>query len=158
MTVCVQPSIWIFSLFGCCLPFLCIPLIDCLARQKLSYVSQVLQLIHRREIIVMYVFALTHDFANGQLTTVGLQNKVVPLLCALQKVGLKIVEGILRWRQQLTRPYSFMFQGVNYLLKMLADNHLVATSQLSKVLSISTPAHCKKGGIMALDSACHSDL
>lgn len=98
--------------------------------------KSLLQLIRRREVIVLCLLAVSEEYCNGEVSTVEFQRKAVRLLYTLQRLSLAVVQGVDRWREQLTRPYPFMYQGVNYLLKILADNHQLSMSSLNQVLPL----------------------
>ena len=89
------------------------------------------------QVVIICIFALTNEFTRGQIGTAELQNKATRLLHSLQKISLKTIEAISHWREQLTRPFPFMFQRLNYILKILADNHVVSSSPLNQVLPMS---------------------
>jgi hypothetical protein len=98
--------------------------------------KSLLQTVQRREVVVLCLFTVADEYASGSISTLELQRKAIRLLHSLQKLSLTIVEHIDRWREQLTRPYPFMFQKTNYLMKMIADNHLISSSALNQVLPL----------------------
>mmetsp|Transcript_16151 Transcript_16151/g.28627 ORF Transcript_16151/g.28627 Transcript_16151/m.28627 type:complete len:357 (-) Transcript_16151:222-1292(-) len=102
-----------------------------------AHTMDVLRLVQHREVVVICIFALINDFAKGDIGTIELQDHVTRLMHSLQRLSLKVVEAVDSWREPLTRPFPFMFQRVNYLLKIITDNHVLSSSPLSGVLPLN---------------------
>eukprot|EP01062_Namystynia_karyoxenos_P023598 TRINITY_DN19134_c0_g1_i1.p1 TRINITY_DN19134_c0_g1~~TRINITY_DN19134_c0_g1_i1.p1 ORF type:complete len:350 (+),score=131.11 TRINITY_DN19134_c0_g1_i1:76-1050(+) len=102
---------------------------------------RLLKLVYEREFAQTALKVLCYDYAAGQLSTLEVQTRVLQLLYTLQQATLKVVEGIAEWRQPLTRPYPFMWKGINYISKIVADSHFLDSCELSRVLPMAVAQH-----------------
>eukprot|EP01006_Ploeotia_vitrea_P014740 TRINITY_DN4027_c0_g1_i1.p1 TRINITY_DN4027_c0_g1~~TRINITY_DN4027_c0_g1_i1.p1 ORF type:complete len:475 (-),score=65.22 TRINITY_DN4027_c0_g1_i1:43-1467(-) len=106
---------------------------ECLQAHK-QQTLKLLKLIFEREQIVHNIKLMAFDYAQGKLSTLEAQTKVLQLLYALQQVTVHIVEGIDEWRKRLTRPYPFEWRGINYIFKIIKDCQFIDTCDLKSVL------------------------
>ena len=97
---------------------------------------RLLKLIHEREAVLAKIAKAADDFANQRITALEVQTTVLQLLYEHQTATLQIVEGILSWREGLTRPYAFQWQGMNYISKIKKDCKKLDESTLRKVLPL----------------------
>lgn len=97
---------------------------------------KLLKLIHEREEYVAQLLKKAESFAAGKLTTLEVQTIALQLLHAHQSVTLQIVEGILAWREPLTRPYAFQWKDHNYITKILQDCVFIDKCQLRTILPL----------------------
>jgi hypothetical protein len=95
-----------------------------------------LKAVFEREQILHAMKAMVADFGSGRLTALEVQTKVLQLLYGLQRVTLRIVEGVQAWRAGLTRPFAFEWRGANYLLRILADGKALDACAVSQVLPL----------------------
>jgi hypothetical protein len=97
---------------------------------------RVLKLVHEREQVMARITAKALDFAEQRVSTLDVQTQVLQLLHAHQQVTLKIVEGVTLWREALTRPYPFHWNGGNYLAKVLDDCAYLDECELRTILPL----------------------
>lgn len=97
---------------------------------------RLLKLIQERETVVSAVFNKAMEFSANRVTTLEVQTQVLQLQYKHQQVTLKIVEGIVAWRELLTHPYSFQWKGLDYLLKIADDCREIDGSSLRTVLPL----------------------
>jgi len=115
-------------------------IVNALAEHK-RRTLRLLKLVYEREFAQSALKVLCYDYAAGQLSTLEVQTRVLQLLYALQQATLKVVEGIADWRQPLTRPYPFMWKGMNYMSKIIADSQFLDSCELSRVLPLQMSQH-----------------
>lgn len=80
-----------------------------------------LHAIFQREQVLAAVHTLAADFREKRVGTLEAQTKYLQLLFALQQLTLAVVDAIASWRDGLTRPFPFMWQGGSYFAKISAD-------------------------------------
>eukprot|EP01065_Artemidia_motanka_P030277 TRINITY_DN36296_c0_g1_i1.p1 TRINITY_DN36296_c0_g1~~TRINITY_DN36296_c0_g1_i1.p1 ORF type:complete len:322 (+),score=137.51 TRINITY_DN36296_c0_g1_i1:55-966(+) len=102
---------------------------------------RLLKYVYEREFAQSALKVLCYDYTAGQLSTLEAQTRVLQLLFSLQQATLKVVEGIAEWRQPLTRPYPFVWKGVNYMSKIIADSQFLDSCELSRVLPLQVSQH-----------------
>eukprot|EP00668_Euglena_longa_P029079 GGOE01036421.1.p1 GENE.GGOE01036421.1~~GGOE01036421.1.p1 ORF type:complete len:368 (-),score=80.61 GGOE01036421.1:187-1290(-) len=109
--------------------------IDALLEHKAQTLT-LLKYIFEREQIFNVIKVMAFDYGKGKLTTLEVQTKTLQLLYSLQRVTLRIVEGIQQWRGRLTRPYSFEWRGINYIFKIIKDCQFIDDCDLNAVLPL----------------------
>jgi hypothetical protein len=67
-----------------------------------------------------YIDRLRQICSRGGERTI-LRNEIVDLLDLVRLVTVETVESVGKWRRTLLKPYPFVWNGVNYLLKIPSD-------------------------------------
>lgn len=97
---------------------------------------RVLALCSERELIVNKMFQVIESYKKREMTTLQLQTALLRCLYHHQQLALGVVEGVQKWREDLTRAYPFTFKGDNCLVSILSDCERVEKANLSSVLPL----------------------
>eukprot|EP01064_Diplonema_japonicum_P002998 TRINITY_DN11970_c0_g1_i1.p1 TRINITY_DN11970_c0_g1~~TRINITY_DN11970_c0_g1_i1.p1 ORF type:complete len:303 (+),score=99.24 TRINITY_DN11970_c0_g1_i1:733-1641(+) len=101
----------------------------------------VLEAIEEREKVLQEFKELAYAYSRNNVSSVDVQAQAFQLLYSLRQATLKVVELIVVWRERLTRPYPFIWNGINYMLRILGDCQFIDSSELSKVLPLQLTTH-----------------
>jgi hypothetical protein len=78
--------------------------------------------------------------AKEGLSTLDIQALALRELYDLQRQTLDVVQCVIRWRSNLTRPYTFLHNGENYVLSMVMDAAELERGELGQVLPLQLVA------------------
>ena len=102
---------------------------------------KVLESINEREEVLAKIKQLAFKYTTKTISTLDVQAQAFQLLYALQQATLHTIETIVQWRGTLTRPYPFIWKGVNYMLRVIGDCQFIDSCELSKVLPLQLTTH-----------------
>eukprot|EP00698_Gefionella_okellyi_P013087 TRINITY_DN3560_c0_g1_i2.p1 TRINITY_DN3560_c0_g1~~TRINITY_DN3560_c0_g1_i2.p1 ORF type:complete len:492 (+),score=100.05 TRINITY_DN3560_c0_g1_i2:418-1893(+) len=77
------------------------------------------------------------DYSFRGIDAGELGAEVGKVLGALRWVTVECTEAMLAWRHGLTRPYPFLWKGLNYMIKMLTDIDFIHTSDLGRLVTFA---------------------
>ena len=113
-------------------------LVALLAEHKQRTVAVVAAIRHRETVLARLC---SHVPSYRDATPpLEIQAKTLRLVYILQQATMKVVDGIVRWRKMLTRPFGFMYEQQNYLLRIVRDSQAIEESSLARVLPLQTGA------------------
>ena len=95
-------------------------IVETLVKHKAQTVT-LLSLCRDRDRIVAGIQERANSYANNRLTTLEVQSQVLQLLHDHQDVTWRLVEGVVHWRELLSRPYPFQVKGINCFFNILED-------------------------------------
>ncbi|KAJ9436822.1 hypothetical protein DIPPA_10340 [Diplonema papillatum] len=101
----------------------------------------VLSRIREREDVLAEMKNLAYNYTTKTVGTMEAQSKALALLYGLQQYTAKVLDAIAEWRALLTRPFPFVWNGVNYIMKVVGDCRFIDSSELKRVLPVQLAAH-----------------
>eukprot|EP01060_Flectonema_neradi_P018025 TRINITY_DN24841_c0_g1_i1.p1 TRINITY_DN24841_c0_g1~~TRINITY_DN24841_c0_g1_i1.p1 ORF type:complete len:349 (+),score=64.32 TRINITY_DN24841_c0_g1_i1:61-1107(+) len=125
-------------------------LIDILRDHKLR-TMKVLVAIQNREAVLSTIMDLLPSFdtlsdtlettSDDNQTDITLRTKALRYFYLLQSTTRDVVEAVKYWRQILTRPFAFVFNHQNYLIKIARDCRVIERSKLTNYLPLKLCSH-----------------
>ena len=117
-----------------------------LLRDHKSRTMRVLVAIQDRETVLNKVFELISLFEklsttlvieeDDGKTSVSIRTKALRYIYLLQTVTITVLDAIKHWRAMLTRPFAFVFNQQNYIIKIVRDCRFIEQSALTDHLPL----------------------
>jgi len=87
-----------------------------------------LKFIEQREVYIRRIKELSKN-VSSQSSTALLLNELPEIIVCLRETTVKLIDAIIKWRQQLPEKQVFDFQGQNYILTMQTDMDFLKTTE-----------------------------
>ena len=91
------------------------------------------------------------DDATKTAAKVDLQAQALRLLHVYRQQTLGVAEAIVQWRSNLSRPFAFVHNRMNYLLKVAVDSTILQRGPLGELLPLQLPEHPLLANVPALN-------